>query len=82
MHPQFIRGLTKYLKGILLTIVLVVSTIATFFTDGICDDKFSENDLGLQRGIIGNTLVSLCPMCFKGMMNLADYINNRTPIEE
>ena len=34
MHPQFIRGLAKYLKGILLAIVLVVSTIATFFTDG------------------------------------------------
>ena len=48
----------------------------------ICDDKFSENEPGLKRGIIGNTLVSLCPMCFKGMMNLADYINNRTPIEE
>ena len=34
MHSNFVRGLTKYLKGILLTIVLVVSTIATFFTDG------------------------------------------------
>ena len=34
MHTQFIRGLTKYLKGILLAIVLIVSTIATFFTDG------------------------------------------------
>ena len=56
-------------------------TIQTFDCS-ICDDKFSENDLGLQRGIIGNTLVSLCPMCFKGMMNLADYINSRTPIEE
>ena len=56
-------------------------TIQTFDCS-ICDDKFSVNELGLQRGIIGNTLVSLCPMCFKGMMNLADYINNRTPIEE
>ena len=52
------------------------------FDCSICNDKFSENDVGLQRGFIGNTLISLCPMCFKGMMNLADYINNRTPIEE
>jgi len=28
------RGLTRYLKGILLAIVLVVSTITVFFTDG------------------------------------------------
>ena len=33
-HPQFIKGLTKYLKGILLAIVLVISTITVFFTDG------------------------------------------------
>ena len=34
MHSNFVRGLTKYLKGVLLTIVLIVSTISTFFTDG------------------------------------------------
>ena len=56
-------------------------TIQTFDCS-ICDDTFSENDVGLHRGIIGNTLVSLCPMCFTGIMNLADYINSRTPIEE
>ena len=56
-------------------------TIQTFDCS-ICDDKFSENQTGLQRGIIGNTFVSLCPICFKGMMNLADFINNQTPIEE
>ena len=32
-HPQFIKGLTKLLKGVLLTIVLIISTIATFLTD-------------------------------------------------
>ena len=31
---NFIRGLTKTLKGVLLAVVLVVSTITTFFTDG------------------------------------------------
>jgi hypothetical protein len=34
MHPQFLKGLTKVLKGVLLSVVLVISTIATFLTDG------------------------------------------------
>ena len=34
MYSNFIKGLTKVLKGILLAVVLVVSTIVTFFTDG------------------------------------------------
>ncbi len=48
----------------------------------ICNDKFSENDTGLQRGIIGSTIVSLCPTCFKGMFTLVDYFNEHIPIEE
>jgi len=56
-------------------------TIETFDCT-ICNDKFSENDTGLQRGIIGSTFVSLCPICFKGMINLVDFINDKTPIEE
>tara|TARA_Y100000592_G_scaffold30971_1_gene49388 strand:+ start:186 stop:407 length:222 start_codon:yes stop_codon:yes gene_type:complete len=32
-HPQFIKGLTRMLKGLLLFIVLILSTIATFITD-------------------------------------------------
>ena len=48
----------------------------------ICNDKFSENDTGLQRGIIGSTIVSLCPTCFKGMFALVDYFSAHTPIEE
>jgi len=34
MHPQFLKGLTKLLKGVLLSVVLVISTIATFLTEG------------------------------------------------
>ncbi len=34
MNPQFLKGLTKVLKGVLLSVVLVISTIATFLTDG------------------------------------------------
>ena len=56
-------------------------TIQTFDCS-ICDDKFSENDTGLQRGIIGSTIVSLCPICLKGIINLVDYISNQTSIEE
>ena len=56
-------------------------TIQTFDCS-ICNDKFSENDTGLQRGIIGSTIVSLCPTCFKGMFALVDYFSAHTPIEE
>ena len=34
MNDNFARGLGRILKGVLLAVVLVVSTIATFFTDG------------------------------------------------
>ena len=34
MNSNFLTGLTKYLKVILLTIVFVVSTITVFVTDG------------------------------------------------
>ena len=79
-------GYIRFYRGLVLPKIVNIHTgeertIQTFDCS-ICDDKFSENDVGLQRGIIGNTLISLCPMCFKGMMNLADYINSRTPIEE
>ena len=56
-------------------------TIQTFDCS-ICDDRFSENDTGLQRGIVGNTFVSLCPTCFKGMLTMSDYFTNKIPIEE
>ena len=56
-------------------------TIHTFDCS-ICDDKFSENEPGLQRGIIGSTIVSLCPICLSGMFTLTEYINKRIPIEE
>jgi len=56
-------------------------TIQTFDCS-ICDDKFSENQAGLQRGIIGNTMVSLCPMCLSGIFNLTDYLKQHMSIEE
>ena len=56
-------------------------TIQTFDCS-ICDDKFSENQAGLQRGIIGNTMVSLFPMCLSGIFNLTDYLKQHMSIEE
>ena len=34
MRDNFVRGLARIFKGVLLTVTLVVSTMATFFTDG------------------------------------------------
>ena len=48
----------------------------------ICDDKFSENEPGLKRGIIGNTMVSLCPICFSGVFTLTDFLKQHMSIEE
>ena len=56
-------------------------TIQTFDCS-ICNDKFSENDTGLQRGIIGSTIVSLCPICLKGIFTLTNYLNKSITIEE
>ena len=75
-----------FYRGLVLTKIVNIHTgeertIQTFDCS-ICDDKFSENDTGLQRGIIGNTFVSLCPICLKGIINLVDYISNQTSIEE
>ena len=56
-------------------------TIQTFDCS-ICNDKFSENDTGLQRGIIGSTIVSLCPICFSGIFSLVRHFNKHTQIEE
>jgi len=35
MYDNFVRGLGKMLKGVLLAVVLVVSTITVFWSDGI-----------------------------------------------
>ena len=52
------------------------------FNCSICDDKFSENEPGLKKGIIGNTIVSLCPTCFSGMFTLVNYLNQQIKVEE
>ena len=35
MNSNFVRGLSNILKGVLLAVTLVVSTITVFFSDGM-----------------------------------------------
>ena len=43
----------------------------------ICDCKFTEDEGGLQRGVIGMLPVSFCPTCFSGIMDMAEYFRNK-----
>ena len=43
----------------------------------ICDCKFTEDEGGLQRGVIGMLPVSFCPTCFSGVMDMADYFKDK-----
>ena len=40
------------------------------------DCKFSEQEGGLQNGLIGMILFSLCPTCFSGMLDMAKHFLN------
>ena len=48
----------------------------------ICDCKFSEQEGGLQRGVIGMIPISFCPTCFSGIMEMADYFRGKDEEEE
>ena len=43
----------------------------------ICDCKFTEDEGGLQRGVIGMLPVSFCPTCFSGIMDMAEYFRDK-----
>jgi len=43
------------------------------FDCSLCDCKFTEDDGGLQRAVIGILPVSFCPTCFNGVLEMADY---------
>ena len=43
----------------------------------VCDCKFTEDEGGLQRGVIGMLPVSFCPTCFSGIMDMAEYFRNK-----
>ena len=43
------------------------------FNCTICNCRFSEQEGGLQRGVIGMIPISFCPTCFSGVMDMADY---------
>ena len=44
-----------------------------YFNCSICDCKFSEQEGGLQKGLIGMIIVSFCPTCFSGILDMANY---------
>ena len=48
----------------------------------ICDCKFSEEEGGLQGGVIGMIAVYFCPTCFSGLLDMADYFRGRDEEEE
>ena len=48
----------------------------------ICKCKFSEQEGGLQRGVIGMIPISFCQTCFSGIMEMADYFRGKDEEEE
>ena len=48
----------------------------------ICNCKFSEQEGGLQRGVIGMIPISFCSTCFSGIMDMADYFRGTDEEEE
>ena len=52
------------------------------FNCTICNCRFSEQEGGLQRGVIGMIPISFCPTCFSGVMDMADYFRGTDEEEE
>ena len=52
------------------------------FNCTLCDCRFSEQEGGLQRGIIGMIMVSFCPTCFSGILDMANYFTGTDEEEE
>lgn len=48
----------------------------------ICSCKFSEQEGGLQQGVIGMIPISFCPTCFSGVLEMADYFRGTDDEEE
>jgi len=40
----------------------------------ICDDNFTDDEGGLQRGAIGMIGVSFCPTCLSGIFSMVSYL--------
>ena len=53
-----------------------------YFDCNICLCKFSEQEGGLQQGVIGMIPISFCPTCFSGIMDMADYFRGTDEEEE
>tara|TARA_R100000808_G_scaffold24721_1_gene57862 strand:+ start:6373 stop:6591 length:219 start_codon:yes stop_codon:yes gene_type:complete len=53
-----------------------------YFNCSLCNCKFSEEEGGLIKGLIGIMLVFFCPTCFSGLLDMADYFRGRNDDEE
>ena len=53
-----------------------------YFKCTVCDCKFSEQEGGLQGGVIGMIVVYFCPTCFSGLLDMADYFRGKNEEEE
>ena len=53
-----------------------------YFKCSLCNCKFSEQEGGLQRGVIGMLPISFCPTCFSGILEMADYFRGSDEEEE
>jgi hypothetical protein len=53
-----------------------------YFDCTICNCKFSEQEGGLQRGLLGMLVVSFCPTCFAGLLDMAEYFRGDDGKEE
>ena len=53
-----------------------------YFKCSLCRCKFSEEEGGVQKGLVGIMLVSFCPTCFSGLLDMADYFRGRDEKEE
>ena len=53
-----------------------------YFSCSICNCKFSEQEGGLQRGVIGMIPISFCSTCFSGIMDMAEYFRGTDEKEE
>ena len=53
-----------------------------YFKCSLCNCKFSEQEGGLQGGVIGMLTVYFCPTCFSGLLDMADFFRGTDEEEE
>jgi len=52
------------------------------FNCSICNSTFTEDEGGMDNGMIGILPVSFCPTCFSGILNMAEYFMDKSDEKE